>query len=77
VKAHDDSIYVGISGGVGVGGKAGIGVAVSFTSITHTVTAFVEQTSLNVGGNVDIEATASTAIGDLGVSYGMTTNQSA
>ena len=76
VTAKDNSIIVAIAGAVGLGNKAGIGIAVGYINFTHDIEAYASAVKLTVGGNIDIEATDTTAIGSLGLSGGFTKGNS-
>ncbi|MEO8493909.1 MAG: hypothetical protein ABI614_02485, partial [Planctomycetota bacterium] len=71
VTATDKTIYVAIGGAVGVGASTGIGVSFGYIAVDHDIDAYLETTQLTVGGNVDIEATAQTDVGSLGVALGI------
>ena len=76
VKAKDDSILVAIAGAVGVGSKAGVGIAVGYNSVSHTITSYLQDTLLIVGSNVDVETDDSASIGSLGLAGGGSTSSS-
>ena len=75
VTAADKSIIVAITGAIGEGKKAGVGIAVSFIDFTHAIEAYASGTDLTVGGNIDIEATALTAIGAAALTGGFTSGK--
>jgi hypothetical protein len=72
VTARDDSILVGFTGALGSGTRVGLGLALSYISFTHNVRAYASATKMTMGGQVDLEATDTTAIGTLGISGGTT-----
>ena len=76
VTATDNTIYVAIGGGVSVSGFGGLGLSFGYISITHSILAYADDTSLGVGGDVEITATANTDVGSLGLALGFTKGQS-
>ncbi|WP_165229868.1 hypothetical protein, partial [Aquisphaera insulae] len=73
VTAEDESVFISIDGAYGRGNNTGIGAAVGFNSITHTVAAYLEKTSLSIGSNLDVEAKATTTLVGVGISGGSST----
>ena len=70
VTATDNTIYVALGGAVAVGKGGSLGLSIGYISINHTLEAYLSNANLTVMGNVDVEATALTALGSLGLSLG-------
>src|SRR5262249_33399790 len=58
------------SGGLSIAGNGGLGLSVGYASITETLSAYVEGSSLTIGGDVDVVATSNTELGSLGLALG-------
>ena len=76
VTAEDDTIYVAIGGPVTSAGSGGLGLSFGCISVEHTLEAYAEDTTLTVGGDVEVEATADTSIGSLGLALGFSPGSS-
>ena len=76
VTALDDTIYVAIGGPVTSAGSGGLGPSFGYISVEHTLEAYAKDTSLTVEGDVEVEATADTSIGSLGLALGFSPGSS-
>ena len=56
MEAINDSIIVAISGAVGLGGNAGIGVAIAFNMLDNDVTALIKDSDVEVDGDIELLA---------------------
>ncbi len=57
VKATDSSLIVSVAGGVGYGGKAGVGLAIAVNVVTNTTTGYIDASTINQsGGGLNVSA---------------------
>lgn len=57
IKSIDDTLIITVGGGVGYGGKAGVGPAVAVNLITNTSKAYIDGSTLSItGGAVNVVA---------------------
>jgi hypothetical protein len=57
VNATDASLIVSVAGGVGYGGKAGVGLAIAVNVVTNTTTGYIDASTVNqTGGGLDVTA---------------------
>jgi hypothetical protein len=57
VESTDSSLIVSVAGGVGYGGKAGVGLAVAVNVVTNTTTGYIDASTINQsGGGLNVTA---------------------
>ena len=75
VDAKDDSEIVALGGAVGFGQKTGVGAAIGYNEIQSTILADLDKATLNVPGNVTVQAQSNQTIGGVVLGVGVSQRQ--
>ena len=71
VNAHDESEIVALGGAVGFGQKNGVGAAIGYNEIQSTITAYLDDATLNVTRSLTVTAQSNQTIGGVVLGVGV------